>query len=210
MEDTLQSPSAEGAVIPKYAEEALMKALAVKDKDRYETTYDFRNAVLEGKWREAEQASSTDPSMPGTFVPDENSPEDVKVKKEKMLEYSFRETLEKAAQGNIADRAKMDILSSKERDSAAADVPSVDRKGQEENISEDISRKSPDLNRADDAKQSITDDRNSDQKVVRNIKGPGKSSTTGHTQLGTESDKNVAGKKGSRMKILSAAVGKPP
>ena len=50
--DSLQRPSSLGIDIPAYAEAALLKALSVKEKERFETTYDFRNAVLEGKHRE--------------------------------------------------------------------------------------------------------------------------------------------------------------
>lgn len=47
--DRLEKPSSLGISIPDYAEAALLKAIALKKKDRFQTTYDFRNAVLDGK-----------------------------------------------------------------------------------------------------------------------------------------------------------------
>ena len=47
--DTLPKPSETGTFIPEYAEEALLKALAVKEEDRFATTNEFRNAVVEGQ-----------------------------------------------------------------------------------------------------------------------------------------------------------------
>ena len=241
-EDTLQSPSAEGAVIPRYAEEALMKALAVKDKERFETTYDFRNAVLEGKRREAEQGGSTDQGTPGTSVPDENSPEDEKARQEKMLEDSFREMLEKAvqgnaaaqyqlgyyfesgmgvqkdvnlaekwysraaAQGNIAAKAKMDILKPKKRKSAAADTPSAEKKGQDGNISGDVSKTSPETGRTYQRNRIGNESRKNDRKDEKAPDKPGESSTAVHAKQEQEGDKTDTEKKGSRMKILPAAV----
>ena len=47
-QDLLKKPSALGVDIPVYAESALLKALAIRAEDRFQSTYDFRNAVLEG------------------------------------------------------------------------------------------------------------------------------------------------------------------
>ena len=44
--DSLEKPSSLGISIPDYAEAALLKALALKKEERFQTTYDFRNEVL--------------------------------------------------------------------------------------------------------------------------------------------------------------------
>ena len=79
--DSLEKPSSLGIAIPAYAEAALLKALSVKEKERYETTYDFRNAVLEGKRREEKKGDVKSPP------PDRD-------------DIFFRETQKKAAGGD--------------------------------------------------------------------------------------------------------------
>ena len=54
--DRLERPSALGIHIPGYAEAAIIRALSVKEIDRFETTFDFMAAVLEGKRREENEA----------------------------------------------------------------------------------------------------------------------------------------------------------
>ncbi|MDO5132799.1 MAG: protein kinase [Eubacteriales bacterium] len=50
--DRIEKPSSLGVAIPAYAEASLLRALSVRETDRFGSTYDFRNAVLEGKQRE--------------------------------------------------------------------------------------------------------------------------------------------------------------
>ena len=84
--DSLERPSSLGIAIPAYAEAALLKALSVKEKERYETTYDFRNAVLEGKRREEKnREEKTGGATP--LPPDQN-------------DIIFRDTQKKAAAGD--------------------------------------------------------------------------------------------------------------
>ena len=66
VKDTLRNPSELGISIPEYAETALMKALAVKEQDRFKSTYDFRNAVLVGKSRKEIKSTGTDRGSFGT------------------------------------------------------------------------------------------------------------------------------------------------
>ena len=55
--DTLITPSDQGIVIPAHAEEALLKALAVKSTDRFKTAGNFKSALFEKV-------------VPDTFTPD--------------------------------------------------------------------------------------------------------------------------------------------
>ena len=54
-EDTLIKPASMGIIIPDYAETALLKALSIREKDRYRTIYEFKNTVLNGIRREEEE-----------------------------------------------------------------------------------------------------------------------------------------------------------
>ena len=53
--DKLKTPSSLGISIPDYAEAALLKALAVYHKDRYQNMEDFKNAVQNGEREEREK-----------------------------------------------------------------------------------------------------------------------------------------------------------
>ena len=55
-DDRIEKPSSLGIPIPDYAEASLLRALSIMQKDRFGSTYDFRNAVLEGVSREEEKA----------------------------------------------------------------------------------------------------------------------------------------------------------
>ncbi|MDO5132800.1 MAG: protein kinase [Eubacteriales bacterium] len=99
--DDLEKPSELGVSIPDYAEAALMKALAVKEGDRYSSTYDFRNAVLEGEHREMKvpEGEHTEKKTEGGMIPFPGR-----------KEVGFGNTQKKAADGDTEekdDRKKM-------------------------------------------------------------------------------------------------------
>ena len=61
--DRLEKPSSLGISIPDYEETALLKALALKKEERFQTTYDFRNEVL-SKMEPPEDEDGAPPPAP--------------------------------------------------------------------------------------------------------------------------------------------------
>ena len=85
-EDTLQPPSALGADISPAQERALLKALAIKSKDRYQTVEEFRKALYEPAEESRTDVSRTTENALSKFVKKtEYTSEENKEKKEKEL-----------------------------------------------------------------------------------------------------------------------------